>query len=551
MHKENNIKLMWKMSKLVRPLAGYMVLAVILGVVGYLCAIYIPYFAALLITHIAIQAPDFPIHVFFILLLIFALMRGILHYGEQACNHYIAFRLLALLRDKVFKALRKLAPAKLDRHDSGDLIYLITGDIEALEVFYAHTISPILIALVTSIILLFQFYRMHILFFLIALAGYAFCALFIPFIIMKQGKKDGETSKAIFGEMSSYTLENLRNMQDILQYQIADERKLGMLKRSLEVNKAQEKLKRHEGKNASLQTMAVMSFSLLMLGVATTLYMQGEVSITSLIMTTVLMLSSFGPVLALSSLSNHLLLTMASARRVLALLEEAPQVEDINGKEDAVFDTIKVENISFAYDKERILDKVSHTFEKGKITGILGKSGSGKSTLLKLLMRFYEAHDGAIQVGERALDSINTNDLRDMQSYVTQDTIMFHDTIFNNVHIANLEASVSEVERACKKANIHDFIMSLPKEYETSVAELGSSLSAGERQRIALARAFLHQAPCILLDEPTSSLDVLNEAMILKSLKEQKDTTILLVTHRQATLRIADEILHIENGRVS
>ena len=340
-------------------------------------------------------------------------------------------------------------------------------------------------------------------------------------------------------------------MQDILQYQIADERKLGMLKRSVEVNKAQEKLKRHEGKNASLQTMAVMSFSLLMLGVATTLYMQGEVSITSLIMTTVLMLSSFGPVLALSSLSNHLLLTMASARRVLALLEEAPQVEDINGKEDAVFDTIKVENISFAYDKERILDKVSHTFEKGKITGILGKSGSGKSTLLKLLMRFYEAQDGAIQVGERALDSINTNDLRDMQSYVTQDTIMFHDTIFNNVHIANLEASVSDVERACKKANIHDFIMSLPKEYETSVAELGSSLSAGERQRIALARAFLHQAPCILLDEPTSSLDVLNEAMILKSLKEQKDTTILLVTHRQATLRIADEILHIENGRVS
>lgn len=550
MHKNSNLRIMLKMTTLVRPLVLQMIVAITLGVTGFLCAIFIPYFCALIISHIAIDAPDFPIYVFFVILGVLAILRGILHYGEQACNHYIAFKLLAIIRDKVFKTLRRLAPAKLEGKDNGDLIYLITTDIEALEVFYAHTISPIFIAILTSSILLFQFYSMHISFFIIALLAYIFTGILIPMYISKKGNRDGEEAKEAFKEMSSYTLETLRNMQDILQYQIGDKRLVGMQRRSEYVNIKHKKLKKHEGSSMVLSNFAVTVFSLLMFLMGCFLYIQEGLSFTSVLMSTVLMLSSFGPVLALSSLSNHLLLTLASARRVLSLLKEEEQVKDITQQEMVQFDTIHVNDVQFAYDEEVILDDISYVFKKGGITGILGKSGSGKSTLLKLFMRFYESDKGQIEVSNKNINDINTTDLRSMYSYVTQDTVLFHDTIFNNVHIANLDASISDVEQACKKAHIHDFIMSLPNDYTTIVKELGDSLSGGERQRIALARAFLHDAPCILMDEPTSNLDALNEALILKTLQQQKDKTIILVSHRPSTLKIAQATLALKNGRV-
>lgn len=549
MRKDSNLRIMLKMSYLVKPLAFPMLVAVVLGVVGFLCAIFIPYFCALLISHIVINANNFPIQVFFIMLIVLAVLRGVLHYGEQACNHYIAFKLLALIRDKVFKTLRRLAPAKLEGRDAGDLIYLITSDIEALEVFYAHTISPILIAIITSIILLFQFYSMHPIFLIIALVAYIFTGVCIPYIITRRGKEDGKIAKESFGDMSSYTLESLRNLQDILQYKNGDIRLSQMQQKSARVNEHQKKLKEHEGTSSSLGTFAVMIFSLVMFVSGSTLYIQGSVSFTTVCMSTVLMLSSFGPVLALSSLSNHLLLTMASARRVLGLLSEKESVEDIHGKEETVFEDLCVDGVHFAYEDEKILQDISYEFKKGEITGILGKSGSGKSTLLKLMMRFFHNDEGTIKIGDKSLQQINTTNLRDMQSYVTQDTVLFQDTIFNNVHIANLQASVIDVEKACKQANIHEFIMSLPKDYATPVSELGDSLSGGEKQRIALARAFLHNANCILLDEPSSNLDALNEAIILRSLQQQKDKTIVLVSHRPGTLKIANRILSLENGR--
>ncbi|MEG0527185.1 MAG: ABC transporter ATP-binding protein [Longicatena sp.] len=549
MRKDSNLRIMLKMSYLVKPLAFPMLVAVVLGVVGFLCAIFIPYFCALLISHIAIRANNFPIQIFFVMLVVLAVLRGVLHYGEQACNHYIAFKLLALIRDKVFKTLRRLAPAKLEGRDAGDLIYLITSDIEALEVFYAHTISPILIAIITSIILLFQFYSMHPIFLIIALVAYIFTGVCIPYVITRIGKEDGKIAKESFGDMSSYTLESLRNLQDILQYKNGDIRLSQMQQKSARVNEHQKKLKEHEGTSSSLGTFAVMIFSLVMFVSGSILYIQGSVSFTTVCMSTVLMLSSFGPVLSLSSLSNHLLLTMASARRVLGLLSEKESVEDIQGKEETVFEDLCVDGVHFAYEDEKILQDINYEFKKGEITGILGKSGSGKSTLLKLMMRFFHNDEGTIKIGDKSLQQINTTNLRDMQSYVTQDTVLFQDTIFNNVHIANLQASVINVEKACKQANIHDFIMSLPKEYATPVSELGDSLSGGEKQRIALARAFLHNANCILLDEPTSNLDALNEAMILRSLQQQKDKTIVLVSHRPGTLKIANRILSLENGR--
>ncbi len=547
MNKIGNIRLMARMSLLVKPLAPYMLLAVFFGVTGFLCAIYIPYFSALLISHIAIQAPDFPVKVFFILMIVFAVLRGILHYAEQACNHYIAFRLLAILRDKVFTVLRKLAPAKLEGRDKGNLIYLITSDIEALEVFYAHTISPILIAIITCIILLTEFYKMHVMFFVIALCGYLFCGLILPWIITKLGKQQGKQSREGFGELSSYTLETLRGLQDILQYRIGEERLHLMSKKSEELHDVQKRLKLHEGNTTMVSNIIVTSFTFLMLVCGSYLYMQGAISFTSVIMSTVLMVSSFGPVLALANLSNNLLITMASARRVLGLLDEEEIVKEITGKEHSTAGDIEIKDLTFAYDDEEILKDINAHFKKGNIIGIHGKSGSGKSTLLKLIMRFWNAPSNSILINDRSVDDINTKDLRDMQSFVTQETVLFHDSIFNNIIIAKLDASVDEVENACKKAGIHDFIMSLPQGYATKVAELGDSLSGGEKQRIAIARAFLHDSPCILLDEPTSNLDALNEAIILKSLREQKDKTILLVSHRPGTMRIADSVLTIDS----
>lgn len=551
MDKIGNIRLMARMSLLVKPLAPYMLLAVFLGVTGFLCAIYIPYFSALLISHIAIQAPDFPVSVFFVIMLVLALLRGILHYGEQACNHYIAFKLLAILRDKVFLVLRRLAPAKLEGQDKGNLIYLITSDIEALEVFYAHTISPVLIAVFTSAILLIQFANMHTLFFMIALLGYLSCGVLLPLLITKLGKQEGCQSREGFGSLSSYALESLRGMQDILQYRIGTRRMEEMQKKSEALHDTAKRLKLHEGTSAILGNAVVTLFTLLMLLCGSLLYLQGRVSFTTVLMSTVLMVSSFGPLLALASLSNNLLITMASARRVLQLLDEKEEVEEISGKEPAYSGDIKVKDLSFSYDQEEVLRKIQASFKKGQITGIHGKSGSGKSTLLKLLMRFWNAPQGSISINGVSLEDINTCDLRNMQSLVTQETVLFHDTIFNNIRIAKLDASVNEIEEACRKAGIHDFIMSLPKEYATLVEELGDSLSGGEKQRIALARAFLHDSDCILLDEPTSNLDALNEAVILKSIQAQKDKTILLVSHRPTTMRIADTVLSVESGRVS
>lgn len=547
----NNFQLVWRMMKLVKPLTLPMCFAVLMGVLGFICAIGIPVLSTMALLQVIGMHPHLPLNLLLPILIGMAIMRGILHYAEQATNHYIAFKLLAIIRDHVYTTLRRLAPAKLDGKDKGNLISLITNDIELLEVFYAHTISPVFIALLTSLILLKFFVHMHIIAMLIAIVAYLTMAVVIPFYVNAKGRSIGQQNRDKIGHMSSYILESFRGLSTILQYRIGTLRTQEMLKQNDEIEELQRRMKSIESYQIVASQILISVSAIMMFLVMYGLYQFGHVSFYSVIMSTVMMVSSFGPVMALSNLANNLLSTLSSGRRVIALLDEEELIRDVSNQAPTEFDDVKADHLSFGYDEEIILKDLNLHFSKNQITGIVGKSGSGKSTLLKLLMRFYDPTSGILTIGEKELQKINTQDMRHMFAYVTQETVLFHDSIFNNIRIANLQASDEDIMTACQKASIHDFIMSLPQGYQTTVAELGSSLSGGEKQRIGLARAFLSHAPCILLDEPTSHLDVLNEAVILKVLQAQRDKTIILVTHRESTMKIADQIMTMDLGRVS
>lgn len=550
MNRRSGIYIMSRLIVMVRPLLFFMCIAICAGVLGYLCAIFLPVVAGMGLLGIVLQGSGFTGSLFKLSLLmaLMALMRGVLRYIEQACNHYIAFRLLALIRHKVFSALRELCPAKLEVRDKGDLIALITGDIELLEVFYAHTISPIAIAFITSLLLLVFIGRYHLLYALIAFLGYCLVGIVIPLVNSKKGALEGMQYRQQFAQLNSYILESLRGLKETLQYG-ADDRRLKELKnRCDELAKSRERLKRLEGASAGYTGICISTFSFATLFASVLIGSSFEEAL----LVSLAVFSSFGPLTALSALSNNLMQTLASGERVLALLDEEPVVREVEGREDIDFEGVDLDAVSFAYEKEKIIDNLSLSLAPKKIIGILGRSGSGKSTLLRLIMRFWDTDRGRILISDRDVKEINTKNLRAMESFLTQDTVIFHDTIAENIAIADASAGREQIIEAAKKASVHDFIMSLSKGYDTKASELGSSLSGGERQRIGLARAFLHNASLMLLDEPTSNLDSLNEGIILRALeKESEQRSIVLVSHRKSTLNIADEVIRLEPQRSS
>lgn len=529
------IQIMGQLIGLVKPLLIFMISAILLGTIGYLCAIFLTILAGQVLAHGLIPQLFFrmrntrlvymPVQTIMTIMIVIALLRGILHYLEQYCNHYIAFRLLAIIRHKVFEALQKLCPAKLESRDKGNLISIITTDIELLEVFYAHTISPIAIALLTSLIMVVFIGHYHILAGLLALVAYIVVGVVIPIINGKLGSEEGMAFRTRFGELNSFVLDSLRGLDETIQYGQGEERKKELVRRSQGLADQQEYLSFREGAQRSITNMVILLASFGMLFLTLSLYLNHQLGFEGIITCTLSMMGSFGPVVALSSLSNNLNQTLASGERVLSLLEEKPLVEEIEGDMESsnVFKGALMDHVTFSYEDKTILDDYSLKLEPGKITGIHGVSGSGKSTLLKLLMRFWDVNQGAITVDEEDIKQIPTKHLRDMESYVTQETHLFHDSIANNIAIAKPKATREEIMEAAKKASIHDFIMTLPNGYDTEVGELGDTLSGGEKQRIGIARAFLHDAQMILMDEPTSNLDSLNEGIILKSLKESSE----------------------------
>lgn len=579
------VQVMGKLIGLVKPLIHIMLAAIVLGTVGYLCAIFLTIFAGKAVVTV-MQGRS--VRSIMTIMVVIAVSRGILHYVEQYCNHFIAFKLLAIIRHKVFAALRRLCPAKLEGRDKGNLISIITTDIELLEVFYAHTISPIAIAILTSLIMVVFIGRYHVYAGILACAAYIVVGLIIPLCNGRRGRDDGMNFRSGFGELNSHVLDSLHGLDETIQYGYGDVRKNQMTDKAGKLAGIQRRLNRAEGTQRAVTNMVILLASFGMLALTLGLYQKDILDIEGVIVCTVAMMGSFGPVVALASLSNNLNQTLASGERVLSLLEEEPVVEEISDEavKEMVYEKIPdveqkltpqkivdvataVENsktyentslnsnnktysaearqVTFSYDgQQNILDDYSAEFAPGKITGIHGPSGCGKSTLLKLLMRFWRTDKGEVMVSDRNVDEIPTTDLRDMESYVTQETHLFHDSIAANIAIGKPGASMDEIVEAAKKASIHEFITSLPQGYDTKVGELGDTLSGGEKQRIGIARAFLHDSPIILMDEPTSNLDSLNEGIILRSLSEEaEEKTVILVSHRASTMSVCDVVYDV------
>ncbi|WP_202613470.1 amino acid ABC transporter ATP-binding/permease protein [Merdibacter massiliensis] len=548
--KKSGIRIMYDLIGLVRPLWMWMIAAVVLGVLGFLCSIMITVFGAIGI----IKVLGYSVSMNWMFLLgamgFFGVARGILRYGEQASNHYIAFKILALIRDRVFRALRRLCPAKLEGRDKGNLINMLTSDVELLEVFYAHTISPILIAAIVSIVMSLWIAQWHLLLGVFACVSYIVVGVVLPIYLSHHCKDLGIESRNSAGTFASFLLESLRGVSVILQFGAGESRAQQLNEQSSVLSEVEGKLRIASGKGSALTNTAILTLSLGMLALAYGLWNSGFIGKEAVLVTFVSLLSSFGPVTALANLGTTLQNTLASGKRVLDVLDEEEIVKENREGTLATNGDVYFNDVTFAYEKEAILKDVSLHIKKGEMTGILGTSGSGKSTLLKLLMRFWDVDKGKVVIDNQNIQQMKTSSLRDLESYMTQETHLFHDTIENNIRFVRPAATHEEIVEACKKASIHDFIIQLPNGYESHVTELGESLSGGEKQRIGLARVFLYDADLILLDEPTSNLDALNEAVILKSLDQQKkEKTILLVSHRPSTLRLCDHCIQASFGR--
>lgn len=545
--------IMGRLVKLTRPLLPVMSLAIALGAAGFLAAIFLTVFASWgLLTFIDSPAPFTPACLC-VLIAACGILRGPLRYGEQLCNHYLAFRILALVRDKVFAALRKLAPAKLEGKDKGDLVSLVTSDIELLEVFYAHTLSPAAIALIVSLIMTAFIATQSPLLGLLALAAYLTIGVAVPAIASRASGNDGRAMRDMIGDMNTFVLDSLRGLRETLQFRRAADRARELDESMRDLADVERSLKDKTALFIAGTSAAVMAFDIAMVAASTHLVAAGTITFPQALLATAALMSSFGPVIAVANLGSTLQQTLASGARVLDLLDETPRTDDvIDGEDLEGFHGIAAQDVTFAYDGASVLDNVNLEVKPGEAVQITGRSGAGKSTLLKLIMRFWDPDRGAISVSGVNVKRVNTASLRATEGFMTQDTHLFTGTIRDNLLIARPDATDDDLVDALEKAALTTLVDRLPRGIDTPVGELGDFLSGGERQRIGLARIFLHDAPLVLLDEPTSNLDALSEAAVLGALADNRaGKTIVIVSHRPSVSRIADRAYSVERGRIS
>ncbi len=600
MQRRSGFQIMKRLIIELKPLAPIMAITISMGVIGFLAAIAIASFGAIAIGTLIGDITFISFTGAMIVMALAAVFRGFLRYAEQLSGHYIAFKILYILRDKIFAKLRKLAPAKLEGQEKGNLISLITSDIELLEVFYAHTIAPIsiaiitnklrklapaklegqekgnLISLITSDIELLEVFYAHTIapisiaiitntiiaiilyminpwFGLLSVVFFLIVGFVIPYASSSLGKEAGVAYRNMFGECNNYILDSLRGLKEVLLFKNGEERLKEINSKSHRINESLDKIKEHEGIIRAITDLTIMIAILTFVGLGFYQYSVGNLSFTWMLVGIVIIASSFGPVVALSNLSNTLLQTFACAERLFDLIDEEPHVEEVLEGHEISGDSISYEDVTFAYPnrKEKIFDSTSVNIEKGDKIALIGESGIGKSTFVKLMMRFWDVNEGKIKLDNINIKEVSTNSIRNTQTLVSQETYLFNESILDNIRIGNINATKDEVIKAAKMASIHDFIETLPKGYDTKVGELGGNLSSGEKQRIGLARAFLSDGNVLILDEPTSNLDTLNEGEILKSIKENcEDKTIVLISHRKSTTAVCNKTYKLENSKL-
>ena len=549
--RRRGIAIMAKLILLLGNLSGIMLLAVINGSLGFLCAMGVTVSGALGIAKFLGESIPLSYGAIMALAIGCGVLRGALRYIEQYFNHYIAFRLLAVLRDKIFASLRKLYPAKLESREKGSIIAMLTADIETLEVFYAHTISPICIALIVSVtVLIFVTLTSSWKLAMLALLGDLVIGVVTPMVFSNNTKEAGVRYRQEFSSFNAYFLDSIKGIKDIVLNNAGSDRQKEVNRRSDVLLKESTILKHETTKAMAFTELMVSVVILAAAAMAVHLVITGQISPGQMIIGLTAVFGSFGPVLAVSALPGNLAHTLASGDRVLDLLEEKPEIYEVTGKKDLDFESFEVKDLCFGYEADKpVLDHINMEAKTGEIVGIVGHSGCGKSTLLKLLLSFRKPTDGEIRFDGIHQDQINTSSLRENMAMVSQSVYLFDDTIEENLRLAKPNATDQELIDACKAASVYQLIQSLPQGFQTQVGTLGDRLSAGEKQRLGLARAFLSGAKLILLDEPTSNVDSINEGIILKALQEQKhDKCILLVSHRESTMKIADRMYRIEKG---
>lgn len=553
MKRRSGFQIMARLIVELKPLAPVMLITIGMGVLGFLAAIAIATFGAVALGVLIGEVTSFTFKSAVIVMIVCAVLRGLLRYCEQLSGHYIAFKILVILRDKIFTVLRRLAPAKLEGKEKGNLISLITSDIELLEVFYAHTIAPITIAIITNTIISIILFRINPWFGILGAVFFLIVGFAIPYLSSKMAKEAGVEYRNNFGQSNSYILDSLRGLKEILLFNGGQRRLNSINEKSRELNKSLSKIKDHEGVIRGVTDLTIMLAILTFVGTGFGLLIADSISFIEIVIAVVIVASSFGPVVALSNLSNNLLHTFACAERLFALLDEEPNVEEVAGDKKVEGNSIKFKDVEFSYPgrQEKILDDISININKGDKIALIGESGIGKSTFIKLIMRFWDVNSGRIDIDNINIKDIPTKSLRASQTLVSQETYLFNESIEDNIKIGNLNASREDVIEAAKKASIHDFIEKLPKGYDTKAGELGGMLSSGEKQRIGLARAFISNGDVLILDEPTSNLDTLNESEILRSIKENcEEKTIILISHRKSTTSVCNKVYKLEKKKL-
>lgn len=541
-------ELLIDLLNLVKPLSLQMIFAVSFGLLGHVFATLIPglgayYFGKIYIGEII------NLKTVLIILITLAILRSLFKYTEQLFNHYVAFKTLSIIRDLVFKSLIKLCPAKMDTKNKGQLISIITADIELLEVFYAHTISPVIIAFFHTLIFFIILYKIHWKYALCLLVFHIVLGIIIPTLTQKIGERLGDNQRRNLSNLNLSILESLKGIKEVINFSMQDKRMKEVDSLTRDLNKSSKKLSNNMGNNFATSSTVILIANIIYILVGAKLYIAEEVNFLNLIFPIAIFISSFGPTSALASLGNNLVLTFACGKRVMSLLREAPAVDEVTNKNEVSYEKINLTDVEFSYDDTELIKDFNLSSRLNQVVGLEGKSGCGKSTVLKLIMRFFDPIKGSISLNEINLKDINSRNFRNNISYVAQESHLFKGTIRENLLVANESATEIDLIEATKKANIYDFIVSLDHGFDTEIVKDKALLSTGQIQRLALARMFLRDSKLYILDEPTANIDAYNEGIILKSLYEEKDDkTIFISSHRKSTLRICDEVINMQRS---